>query len=82
MNDVAHHKHDGEIETRKDCPNNHASTVKEDRTEDYELLVKGLISCAKSSSITPARSLDRIFNTTKELHEKRRNLRLILMQHT
>ncbi|VDM63633.1 unnamed protein product [Angiostrongylus costaricensis] len=49
--------------------------IKGDPTEDYELLVEGLKSCAELASVPHARS-DRISITTKELLEKRRKLRL------
>ncbi len=50
--------------------------IEEDPTKDYELLLKGLEACGYCASTTRARNLDRISNTTKELLERRRSLRL------
>uniref|UniRef100_A0A0K0D548 Zf-Tim10_DDP domain-containing protein n=1 Tax=Angiostrongylus cantonensis TaxID=6313 RepID=A0A0K0D548_ANGCA len=51
---------------------------KKDPTEDYELFVEGLKSCAKSASVAQARRSGRISITTKELLENRRKLKLDL----
>ncbi|VDM61355.1 unnamed protein product [Angiostrongylus costaricensis] len=50
--------------------------MKENPTEDYELLVEGLKSCAEFVSVLQARRSDRISITTKELLEKRSKLNL------
>ncbi|VDM62937.1 unnamed protein product [Angiostrongylus costaricensis] len=50
--------------------------IKEDLTEDYELLVEGLKSSAEFASVPQARRSDRISIITKELLEKRRKLKL------
>lgn len=50
--------------------------IKEDPTEDYELLLQGLRTCADVASIPRPRSSDRISTSTKELLERRRRLRL------
>ncbi|VDM53215.1 unnamed protein product [Angiostrongylus costaricensis] len=50
--------------------------IKEDQTEDYEMLDEGLKSCAEFASVPQARRSDRISITTKELLEKRRKLKL------
>ncbi|KAJ1354748.1 hypothetical protein KIN20_011765 [Parelaphostrongylus tenuis] len=44
--------------------------MKEDPTEDYELLVKGLKSCAELAAVTPTGSSDHISTTTKEFARK------------
>ncbi|KAJ1350022.1 hypothetical protein KIN20_005722 [Parelaphostrongylus tenuis] len=56
---------------------NHDWQIKKDPTENYELIVKGLKSCAEFALITPTiPHLYRISTTTKEMLEKRRKLRL------
>ncbi|KAJ1363560.1 hypothetical protein KIN20_023459 [Parelaphostrongylus tenuis] len=44
--------------------------MNEDSTEEYELLIKGLQSCAEPASITSTRNSDRIPTITKKLLEK------------
>ncbi|VDM60420.1 unnamed protein product [Angiostrongylus costaricensis] len=50
--------------------------INEDLTEDYELLVEGLKSCAELASVPQARRSDRISITTKGLLEKERKQKL------
>ena len=50
--------------------------IREDPTEDYELLVDGLKKCAKLASVPQSKSSDRISTNTKELLRKRRELML------
>ncbi|VDM63510.1 unnamed protein product [Angiostrongylus costaricensis] len=50
--------------------------IKEDLTEDYELLAERLKSCSEFASVPPARISDRLSINTKELLEKRRQLKL------
>ncbi|VDM56862.1 unnamed protein product [Angiostrongylus costaricensis] len=50
--------------------------IKDDLTEDYELLVEGLKGCAEFASVPQARRSDRMSITTKGLLEKRRKLKL------
>uniref|UniRef100_A0A0K0D473 WHIM1 domain-containing protein n=1 Tax=Angiostrongylus cantonensis TaxID=6313 RepID=A0A0K0D473_ANGCA len=61
-----------EVLSKCDCQ------IKEDPTEDYELLVEGLKNRAEFASDPQARRSDRISITTKELLEKRRKLKLDL----
>uniref|UniRef100_A0A0K0D7G7 MADF domain-containing protein n=1 Tax=Angiostrongylus cantonensis TaxID=6313 RepID=A0A0K0D7G7_ANGCA len=49
--------------------------IKEDPTDDYELVVEGLKSCAEYASVPQARRWDRITTTVKEMLEKRRKLK-------
>ncbi|WKX93957.1 hypothetical protein Q1695_011319 [Nippostrongylus brasiliensis] len=50
--------------------------VAEDPTEDYELLLKGLRTCADAASLSLSSRNARISSNTKALLEKRRSLRM------
>ncbi|KAJ1348705.1 hypothetical protein KIN20_004069 [Parelaphostrongylus tenuis] len=56
----------------------HDWQIKDDLTEDNELLVEGLKRCADLASLTQPSRGDRIPSTTRELLEKRRKLKLDL----
>lgn len=55
---------------------NHDGKIKHDPSEDSELLIKELESCAELASVTQSRRSDCISTTTKELLAKRKKLRL------
>ncbi|KAK6761046.1 hypothetical protein RB195_022203 [Necator americanus] len=50
--------------------------IEEDPNVDYEMLLRGLRTCAESASKVRTTNLDRTSKTTKELLERRRVLRL------
>ncbi|VDM63199.1 unnamed protein product [Angiostrongylus costaricensis] len=52
--------------------------IEEDSTEDYELLVEGLKTCAEFASVAQARRTNRISITTKGLLENGRKLEILL----
>ncbi|KAK6754279.1 hypothetical protein RB195_013340 [Necator americanus] len=52
--------------------------IEEDPNVDYEMLLKGLRACAERASKPRTTSLDRTSKTSKELLERRRDLRLVL----
>ncbi|KAJ1369232.1 hypothetical protein KIN20_030645 [Parelaphostrongylus tenuis] len=55
---------------------NHNWQIKDDPTEDYELLVEGLKKCIDFAPVTQPRRTDRISYTMKELLKKQRKPKL------